>query len=81
MGQAAEGYNNVTHENELLCDFTHAHVSPSVNESILLAVNPASAYQVVESINRISIKFMLDTGASVSLVNECTWNKLAKHTI
>ena len=43
-GQAVEGYNNVIHENELLCDFTYAHVSPNVNESILLAVNP---YHVV----------------------------------
>ena len=24
---------------------------------------------------------MLDTGASVSLINECTWHKLAQHTI
>jgi len=71
-GQSAEGYNIVTHEKELLCDFTHVYVSPSVNESILFAVNPASAYHVVGSINGISIKFMLDTGASVSLINECT---------
>ena len=47
MGQAEEGYNIVTHENELLCDFTHAHASHIVNESM----------------------------------NECTWNKLVKHTI
>ena len=50
MGQAEEGYNIVTHENELLCDFMHAHVSHIVNESMLLAVNPASAYNVVGSI-------------------------------
>ena len=80
-GQAEEaGYNTVTHENKPLCDFTHTHVLTNFNESMLLAVNPASAYHVVGSIKGISIKFMLDTGASVSLINECTWNKLARHT-
>ena len=48
---------------------------------MLLAVNLASAYHVVGSINGISIKFMLDTGAAVSLINEDTWNKLANLTV
>ena len=78
-GQAEEGYDIVTHDNELLCDFTH--VSTDINELMLLAVNPASAYHVVGSINGISIKFMLDTGAAVSLINEDTWNKLANLTV
>ena len=69
-GQAEEGYDIVTHDNELLCDITH--VSTDINELMLLAVNPASAYHVVGSINGISIKFMLDTGAAVSLINEDT---------
>ena len=74
MGQAEEGYDIVTHDNELLCDCTH--VSTNVNKSMLLAVNPASAYHVVGSIDGMSIKFMLDTGAAVSLINEDTWNNL-----
>ena len=56
-------------------------VSTNVNELMLLTVNPASAYHVVGSINGISIKFMLDTGAAVSLINEDTWNKLADLTV
>ena len=48
---------------------------------MLLAVNPASAYHVVESIKGINYKFMLDNRASVSLLNECTWSKLAQHSI
>ena len=71
--QAEEGYDIVTHDNELLCDFMHV--------SMLLAVNPASAYHVVGSINGMSIKFTLDTGAAVSLINEDTWNNLANLTV
>ena len=48
---------------------------------MFLAVNPASAYHIVGTINGISIKFMLDTGAAVSLINEDTWNKLANLTV
>jgi len=36
----------------------------------LLAVNPASAYHVLGSVSGVSVCFMLDTGASVSLVRD-----------
>ena len=66
--QAKEGYNIVTHENEPLCDFIDVP-EHSVNESKLLAVNPAAAYHVVVSIkfNGVSIKFMPDKTHSLQL--------------
>ena len=39
----------------------------------LLAVNPIAAYHVVSNVGGKNINFMLDTGASVSLISECTW--------
>ena len=47
---------------------------------MLLAVNLATVYHMVGSVNGVNIKFMLDTGASVSLISECMWNKLAEQT-
>ena len=43
----------------------------------LLAVNPASAYHVLGLVNGVSMCFMLDTGASVSLVRDDIWRKVA----
>jgi len=43
----------------------------------LLAVNPASAYYVLGSVSGVSVCFMLDAGASVSLVRDDIWRKVA----
>lgn len=45
------------------------------NQVELLAVNPANAYNVVGSIGVLQVNFMLDTGASVSLLSEETWQR------
>ena len=56
------------------------NVCDATNDNIikLLAVNPAHAYHVIGEIsNRGNVKFMIDTGAAVSLIREDTWEKVA----
>jgi len=43
----------------------------------LLTVNPASAYHVLGSVSGVSVCFMLDTGALVSLVRDDIWRKVS----
>ena len=47
---------------------------------MLLVINPAPTYHIVGSVNGANIKVKLDTGASVCLISECTWNKLTEQT-
>ena len=49
-------------------------------ETMLLAVNPASAYHVNGSVGGKNIRFMLDTGASVSLLSDQTWSLISDQT-
>ena len=39
-------------------------------ETLLLAVNPATAYHVVGSVRGRDVRFMLDTGAAISLISD-----------
>ena len=45
----------------------------------LLAVNPAHAYHVISEIPGEvgNVKFMIDTGAAVSLIREDIWKRVA----
>ena len=45
-------------------------------ETLLLAVNPATAYHVVGSVHGKDVRFMLDTGAAISLISDRTWRSL-----
>jgi len=51
------------------------------NDTInLLAVNPAKAYHVIGVVSGVEVRFMLDTGASVSLLSRDTWEQVSKGT-
>ena len=71
MGQADEGLNSMTQIN----NFTVDSIVPNSSESTILlrAIDPAHAYHVTGVINDVPIKFMIDTGASVSLIREDVW--------
>ena len=43
------------------------------DEIVLRAVDPAQAYHVAGYINGVAINFMVDTGASVSLLHADIW--------
>ena len=45
-------------------------------ETMLLAVNPATAYHVVGSVRGRDVRFMLDTGAAISLISDQTWHSI-----
>jgi len=47
---------------------------------MFLAVNPAPAYHINSSVGGKNIRFMLDTGASVNLLSDQTWNLISDHT-
>lgn len=79
-GRAEEGCYLKTHDNELSSGDFFVVPRHNVNESMLLAVNPIATYHVVGSVNGVNIKFMLDTGVSVSLISKHTWDKLAEQT-
>ena len=46
------------------------------DEIVLRAVDPAQAYHVAGYINGVAINFMVDTGASVSLLHADIWRRL-----
>ena len=46
------------------------------DEIVLRAVDPAQAYHVAGYINGVAINFMVDTGASVSLLHADIWGRL-----
>ena len=49
------------------------------NDTIdLLAVNPTEAYPVIRVVSGIKVRFMLDTGASVSLLSGDMWEQVSK---
>ena len=45
-------------------------------ETMLLAVNPAIVYHVVGSVRGRDVRFMLDTGAAISLISDQTWRSI-----
>ena len=45
-------------------------------ETMLLEVNPATAYHVVGSVRGRDVRFMLDTGAAISLISDQTWRSI-----
>ena len=59
------------HPSNLICD--NVKQSCVYTRVDLLAVNPASAYHVRGLVNGV---FMLDTGASVSLIREDVWREV-----
>lgn len=61
MDQATEGNLEVIHNDG----------QSTVN---LLAVNPVSAYYIMGNVNGVSVHFMLDTGAAVSLMQKAVWD-------
>jgi len=44
----------------------------------LLVVNPAKAYHVIGVVSGVRVKFMLDTGVSVSLLSRDAWEQVSK---
>ena len=64
-GQADEGLDSVTH----LENFEHT--------ILLRAIDPANAYHVTGVVNNVSVRFMIDTGAAVSLIRKDIWEKIA----
>ena len=73
MGRTEEGYNEKT---QLLHSNNNTQHTTLLNnsETYLLAVNPATAYHVVGSVGNKAVRFMLDTGAAISLISDRTWN-------
>lgn len=69
MGHAGEG----------CCEKTQIDINTQHNtilnhvETLLLAVSPATAYHVVGSVRGKEVRFMLDTGAAISLISDRTW--------
>jgi len=56
------------------CDGSEFRMSN--NETVkLLSVNPVGAYHVDGLVSGINVSFMLDTGASVSLLRANVWKK------
>ena len=48
--------------------------SDSTSESVkLLAVNPTHVYHITRQVNGSNVHFILDTGASVSLLQDDVW--------
>ena len=43
---------------------------------LLWAIDPANAYHVTGVVNNMSVRFMIDTGAAVSLIRKDVWEKL-----
>jgi len=41
-------------------------------------VNPAKAYHVIGVVSGVEVRFMLDTGASVSLLSRDTWEQVSE---
>ena len=82
MGHASEGDQDLkaqsnSHKSN---NFVHDFVDTVCDKTFikLSAVNPANAYHVVGEIpNQGSVKFMIDTGAAVSLIREDVWSKIS----
>jgi len=80
-GQAREGSLSVTHKET---DTANSDNCVNIEQSIvctndfinLLAVNPAQAYHVIGIVSGVRVSFMLDTGASVSLLSESMWESI-----
>ena len=76
-GQAHEG-SELTHkpdiDNYSIDSNVEFSLSTVCNNDVinLLAVNPAKAYHIVGIVSEVRVSFMLDTGASVSLLNNET---------
>jgi len=64
LGQADKGLGSVTHVNNF------------DNTILLWAIDPANAYYVTGVVNNVSVKFMIDTGAAVSLIKKDVWEKI-----
>ena len=81
-GQAHEG-SELTHkpdiDNYSIDSNVEFSLSTVCNNDVinLLAVNPAKAYHIVGIVSKVRVSFMLDTGASVSLLNNETWKQLS----
>ena len=72
MGRTTEGDCEKT-----LMDTNAQHTTPlNKFETMLLAVNPATAYHVVGSVRGRDVRFMLDTGAAISLISDQTWRSI-----
>ena len=72
MGRTNEGEKEKTQIN------IDAHHNTFLNnfETLLLAVNPATVYHVVGSVRGKDVRFMLDTGAAMSLISDQTWHSI-----
>ena len=73
-GPAGEGLQE-THTNTINC--TPLADSCVDNDDIMLrAIDPAQAYHDAGYINGVAVNFMVDTGASVSLLHADIWNEI-----
>jgi len=74
--QAVEGLVTLTHDNINISQCTH-NVADDI---ILQAIDPTHAYHVTRLANNVPISFMVDTGASVSLIREDIWEKSSRNS-
>ena len=74
MGHASEGCDKKTQIN------INAQQNTILNhfKTLLLAVNPATVYHVIGSVRGKDVRFMLDTGAAISLISDRTWGLIGE---
>ena len=74
MGHASEGCDKKTQIN------INAQQNTILNhfKTLLLAVNHATAYHVIGSVCGKDVRFMLDTGAAISLISDRTWGLIGE---
>jgi len=82
-GQACDGFPSTQLANEPDNIVNCSNVALSLNIvctndiTNFLVVNPTQAYHVVSTVSEVNVNFMLDTGASLSLLSNETWEKVS----
>ena len=77
-GPAGEGLQE-TQTNNLHITTPNVSCINNSGDVVLRAVDPAQAYHVAGHVNGVAIYFMIDTGASVSLVHADIWKEITAH--
>jgi len=78
MGQASKGDQDLKTQSDSHNNVVHDIDNTVCNDIIKLSiVNPTNTYHIVGDIpNQGSVKFMIDTGAAISLIREDLWAKI-----